>query len=87
MRRKFTIDHRTSQIILTYVASLLNPSNYLMKAADVDCTPCPTTSESPHLGLSTRELSSSPHPASALWSLGCCTALSTQHSLHFIAKT
>jgi len=53
----------------------------MLKPVGVDCTLCPTTSESLHLGPSTRELSSSLHPALAPLSLGCCTGPAQNHSL------
>ena len=45
----------------------------VMKAAGPYYTHGPTTSEFPHLGLSTQELSSLPHPALAPLSLDCYT--------------
>ena len=80
-QHKITEFTRLSTKVDTYVASLWNHWCYLMtvmmmmvmmmmKPADGDC---PTTCESPHLGLSTLILFSLLPPASAPLSLGYCT--------------
>jgi len=77
----FNIAHTYSVLLWNVYCYLMTT---LMKPAGRHCTLCPTTSESPHLGLSTRELSSLQQPALAPLSLGCCTgtAQNVHHNTH-----
>jgi len=73
----------------TDVASVWNPLSYLMMmmmtVVGADHRFGPTTSESLRPGLSTQELSSSLHPASAPSSLGYCTDPAQTRTHRFVA--